>query len=227
LGIGSLLYRQSKLKSAQKQSLIEQKLLRTQMNPHFIFNSLSSIESFIYEHQPKEAGEYLAQFAKLMRLILENSSSDYISLDKEIETLKYYLTLQKLRLNDNMEFEIFVDEQIDPEDTLIPPMLTQPFIENVIEHGFRGLKECGRINIYFTKKNDILEVKITDNGIGIAQAKQQKVLFQKHKSMAIQITYERLALLNKSKRKILIFDIKDASNEGNRKGTEVLFSIPI
>lgn len=227
LGLGFFLVRQNRLKSAQKHALLEQKLLRTQMNPHFIFNSLSSIESFIYEHQPKEAGNYLSQFALLMRLILENSASEYITLEKELETLKCYLSLQKLRLNDNLKYQIHVDDRINTEETRIPPMLTQPFIENVIEHGFRGIKECGVIDITFKLKEGYLEIRVIDNGIGLVQAQQQKELYKDHKSMAIGITYERLKFLNKSKKQKLIFSIKEASGKSDGKGTEVVFSIPV
>lgn len=227
LSIGFLVIKQNKLKSQQENVRLEQKLLRTQMNPHFIFNSLTGIESFIYEHQPKEAGNYLSQFARLMRLILENSASEYISLDKEVETLNYYLSLQKLRLNDNLKYNIEVDPSINTRQILIPPMLTQPFLENSIEHGFRGLKECGEIELSFKLKEDYLEIKITDNGVGIVQAQQQKDLYKEHKSMAMQITYERLKFLNKSKKQKLFFSIRELTENDAKKGTEVLFSIPV
>lgn len=227
LSIGFLIIRQHKLKSKKENIRLEQKLLRTQMNPHFIFNSLSGIESFIYEHQPKEAGNYLSQFARLMRLILENSASEYISLDKEIETLNYYLSLQKLRLNDNLQYNVEVNDISNPEQIFLPPMLTQPFIENAIEHGFRGLKECGIIHVSFRLKDNYLEIKIRDNGIGIVQAQQQKDLYKEHKSMAMQITYERLKFLNRTKKQKLIFNIKEINEQDKIKGTEVQFTIPL
>jgi LytS/YehU family sensor histidine kinase len=225
-GIGLLIFRQYQLRAKQETVKLEQKLLRAQMNPHFLFNSISSIESYIYEHQPKEAGDYLAQFARLMRLILENSAFEYITLDKEIETLQYYLSLQKLRLNDNLDYTIEIDPAIQTSQICIPPMLTQPFIENAIEHGFRGLKEAGKIHIVFSLKGDVLEVRISDNGIGIGQALQQKELYNSHKSMAMQITYERLKFLNKTKNKKMHFEIGEIANDV-KKGTEVLFSIPV
>jgi tetratricopeptide (TPR) repeat protein len=227
LSIGFLITRQNKLRSRQENVRLEQKLLRTQMNPHFIFNSLTGIESFIYEHQPKEAGNYLSQFARLMRLILENSAEEYISLDKEIETLNYYLSLQKLRLNDNLKYTIDVDLSIKTSQIFIPPMLTQPFLENSIEHGFRGLKECGEIELNYRLKDNHLEIRITDNGIGIIQGQQQKDLYKEHKSMAMQITYERLKFLNRSKKQKLVFSIRELTERDEKKGTEVLFSIPI
>jgi tetratricopeptide (TPR) repeat protein len=228
IGIGVLLIRQNRLKSQKQAVLLEQKLLRMQMNPHFIFNSLASIESFIYEHQPKEAGMYLSQFSRLIRLILENSTTEYITLDKEIETLDFYLKLQKLRLNDALDYTIEVDKAIIPDRVELPPMLTQPFIENAIEHGFRGITQTGRIDILFKLKEKKLEIQITDNGIGIVQAQQQKDLNKLHKSMAMQITQERLKFLNKSKRQKLDFSVTEVLNEKQEStGTRVVFSIPL
>lgn len=216
------------IKAQKLLAQFEQKLLRIQMNPHFIFNSLASIESFIYEHQPKEAGVYLSNFSRLIRLILENSASEYIPLEKEIETLNFYLSLEKLRLNDNLEYSIEVDKTINPDEIHLPPMLTQPFIENAIEHGFRGIEQKGVINVLFSLNDHCLKVEVTDNGIGIAQAQQQKELHSHHKSLAMQITQERLNLLNKSKKRKLDFTVTDLLNsEGENKGTKIIFTIPL
>lgn len=225
---GFLIYRQSRMKSLQRAALLEQKLLRTQMNPHFIFNSLASIESFIYDHQPKEAGMYLSGFSRLMRLILENSASELISLEKEVEILGYYLSLEKLRLNGNLDYCLEIDPQIDPAVTYLPPMLTQPFIENAIEHGFRGKMERGIVKIEFHKNKNQLSVSVTDNGMGLAEAGQQKDMNKTRKSMAINITQERLMLLNKSKKQKIYFDVSDIENENKQcSGTKVSFSIPV
>lgn len=226
--IGMLLFRQNTLKSQHRAVQLEQKLLRMQMNPHFIFNSLASIESFIYEHQPKEAGMYLSKFSRLIRLILENSTSEYITLDKEIETLNFYLLLEKLRLNDNLEYIISVENSIIPEQIYLPPMLMQPFIENAIEHGFRGIKQRGLIQVEFKLAANNLLVQITDNGIGLVQAEQQKELLKEHKSMAINITKERLLFLNKAQKQKLHFYLIDLSDEHlANSGTRVVFSIPV
>jgi len=228
LCLGFLIIRQNKLKAKQTVVQFEQKLLRTQMNPHFIFNSLASIESFIYEHQPKEAGVYLSNFSRLMRLILENSALEYITLEKEIEFLNYYLSLQKLRLDDNLSYTIEVDKNIDPEHIYIPPMLTQPFIENAIEHGFRGSEKPGDLKVLFNLVSTNLQVQIIDNGIGIDKAQQQKDLHKKHKSMATQITMERLAFLNKSKKKKLSFTYTDMTDaQADLSGTKIVFLIPL
>jgi tetratricopeptide (TPR) repeat protein len=227
ISIAWLVLRQNKLKSEQTALQLEQKLLRSQMNPHFIFNALATIESFIYENQPKEAGRYLSDFARLMRLILDNSTTEYISLEKEIKTLEYYLSLQKLRLENNLIYTIEVADLLDTSDVLIPPMLTQPFIENAIEHGFRGSKQTGEITISFKELNNQLVVEVKDNGIGINKAKENEKEKQ-HKSMALQITKERLAVLNRSKKQKLTFSISDVSDENKQStGTKVIFSIPL
>jgi tetratricopeptide (TPR) repeat protein len=228
LCIAFLTIRQNKLKSRQLALQFEQKLLRTQMNPHFIFNSLSSIESFIYDHQPREAGEYLSGFSRLMRLILENSASEYIQLETEIEMLNYYLSLQRLRLDDNLLYNITVDKNLDQQEILIPPMLTQPFIENAIEHGFSGSTRQGEIKVSFTRLGNDMKVEIIDNGIGIIQAEKQKKENKSHKSKAMQITLERLKYLNKSKNRKLTFNIVDLSEEKDGlTGTKVTFSVPV
>ncbi len=225
--LGFLIFRQNRLRAQQLAMQFEQKLLRTQMNPHFIFNSLASIESFIYEHEPKIAGVYLSKFSRLMRLILENSASEFISLEEEVEILNYYLSLQKMRLNDQLEYQIYIDPEIHPERMQIPPMLLQPFIENAIEHGFRGNKNIGKVDITFELVEHNLCVTIIDNGIGIDKAKDESSTFKTHKSLALKITQERLELLNKTKRKKLTFSISDISSAENElTGTEVKFSIP-
>ncbi|MEP7265916.1 MAG: tetratricopeptide repeat protein [Bacteroidota bacterium] len=225
----SLLMRQNKLKAKQESLQLEQKLLRSQMNPHFIFNCLTTIESFIYENQPMEAGRYLSDFARLMRLILENSQEEYIPLNKEIKTLEYYLSLQKLRLEDHLTYEITTEGIDDPEGIDIPPMLTQPFIENAIEHGFRGISKEGHIDVAFHLiGRDKLQVQVTDNGRGINTTLQDNTNTRKHKSMALQITKERLMVLNKTKKQKVEFSISDISDEANSMtGTRVLFTIPL
>jgi LytS/YehU family sensor histidine kinase len=208
----------------------EMKALRSQMNPHFIFNSLTTIESFVYENQPKEAGKYLSDFARLMRLILENSSEEYIPLNKEIQTLEYYLALQKLRMDNNLTYSIVTDGIEDIHNIDIPPMLTQPFIENAIEHGFRNSTKSGNILIEFSNIDDKqLQIKVTDNGKGIDNEQPaDSTNKEAHKSMAINITKERLLVLNKSKKQKVTFVIANVSALGRQAtGTEVLFTIPL
>lgn len=228
--LGGLIFRNSKIKLEHRSLQLEQKLLRTQMNPHFIFNALITIEGYIYENEPKQAGKYLSDFSRLMRLILESSLQEYIPLKKELETLKFYLELQKLRMDDKFSYTIDTSLIENLEEVHIPPMLTQPFIENSIEHGFRGKTNHGHISIEYklTGKND-LQVTVIDNGAGInynQQAVNESEQF--HRPSAIQITKERLVVLNKSKRKKVQFRISDLSDEGkDGTGTKVVFTVPL
>jgi tetratricopeptide (TPR) repeat protein len=220
-----LIFNQYRLRNRQKTLETEQKLLRSQMNPHFLFNSLMAIESFVYSNEPKTAGLYLSSFAKLMRLILENSREDYISLQQEIDTLKHYLELQKLRFDNGFDYTIHITANIDVDATLIPPMLAQPFIENSIEHGLMNIKRKGAITIQFYREKDHLLFEVSDNGPGfstdIVSASKQ------HRSLATQITNERLKLFNKRKRRTVNLyeeNIKNASDEV--MGGRVKFVIP-
>lgn len=204
---------------------LEQKLLRLQMNPHFIFNSISAIQSYIFNNSKKDAVNYLSSFASLMRLILENSATEFIPFEKEKRTLDFYLQLQSLRYPGKFDYFISVEDKIDPENILIPPMLGQPFIENAIEHGLKNISEKGKIEIRYSlnKKNVIFEVE--DNGLGFNNTSNSNN--GNHKSMAIGITKDRLAILNRKQKKKLSFDILDKSEAGNGHGTIVRFLIPV
>ena len=164
--ISLLLIKQNKIRTAQKTTELEQKLFRMQMNPHFFFNSLIAIQSYIYNSNPREAAQYLSEFAKLMRFILEYSGLDNISLEKEIMFLRNYLELQKIRFDHKFDYHIITDPEIHAELMEIPPMLTQPFIENALEHGISKKAGKGQIFIKFEMKNKSLHVEVRDNGIG-------------------------------------------------------------
>jgi tetratricopeptide (TPR) repeat protein len=200
---------------------LKYQLLRNQMNPHFIFNSLTAIQSFVYKKNPIEAGEYIASFAELMRAILDNSEEEYISLNKEIEWLENYLKLQLLRFGNQFDYTLRLDPQIDLEDTMIPPMLTQPFIENALEHGLKDIDYKGHLDINIKVHNKSLEIDVLDNGIGLEESKKNNQ-DKKHKSRATQITQERLMFLNKKQSKNINLSIQP--NKG--KGTKISFTIP-
>ncbi len=224
-------YREKKIIEKNQFQLLEQKLLRSQMNPHFIFNSLSSIQSFIFENNPLEAGSYLSRFAELIRSILYNSREEFITIEKEIKTLQNYLDLQQLRYDKKFDYKINVDPLIQSDLIQIPPMLAQPFIENSIEHGIKHLKSSGFISISFTlmpEKNSILLI-IEDNGIGIkASRKLKNEKSKNHTSLATIISNERLDIFNKGlKKKQFIMEIDDINdNDGKVNGTKVKFIIP-
>ena len=207
----------------QTTSDLEQKFLRIQMNPHFIFNALTSIQSYVYKNEPREAGKYLSSFAKLMRSILDNSKANYVSLNQEIEWLNNYVNLQILRFENEVNYHLEIDKNIDLDNTKIPPMLTQPFIENAFEHGFRNLKHRGEITVSFSKNElNRLLVCVEDNGAGF-QSDGMELKKSEHKSMAISITKERLKQLNKSTRKPIAFTVHSVPSVG----TKVEFEIPI
>lgn len=223
--LGGMLIYQNRLRLKNQTAVSEQKLLRSQMNPHFIFNCLTNIESFIYEHQPKEAGLYLNRFAKLIRMILENSNTEYISLKKEIEFLQYYLELQKLRLGEKLTFEIIADEIKHPEEIMVPPMLTQPFIENSIEHGMQGIPGAGKVQVTFRIIEGSLDILVKDNGRGFCENPENKN--SGRKPMAINVTKERIRLLNRNRRHKLTFSIDTNNNNDEFSGTVIRFAIPL
>ena len=176
-------------------SEMEMQALRAQMNPHFIFNCLNSINRFIMKNESQAASDYLTQFSRLIRLVLNNSKKTWIPLEDEIEMLGLYLDMEKLRFKDAFSYSLRCDEDTDPAGIFIPPLLLQPFVENAIWHGLMHKKENGMLNIYFRKENNILYCTVKDNGVGrtVAAAAKSKSS-QSHKSMGIKITRERLAL---------------------------------
>lgn len=207
---------------------LNQKLLRVQMNPHFIFNSLTAIQNYIYEHKGREAGAFLSSFARLIRLILDNSRHEFISLEKEIETLNLYMQLQSLRFNNGFDFQILVDPEIIPEVTWVPPMLAQPFLENAIEHGISKVSRRGRIILRYIQLPHSIQFEITDNGIGLTESDlQHKAKPMQHESISINLCRERLELLHKRNRTRINFSISEVVENNQVLGTKVVFDIPV
>ena len=203
---------------------MEQKALRLQMNPHFIFNAMNTVQALIAKKDEKAARYYLAKFSKLMRKILENSRSPLITIHDEIEALENYLTLEQLSNEDNFDYEIIVDESIQSDAYGIPPLILQPFAENSIVHGLKELQHRGKITITFEWKETFIECSVSDNGRGRLAAKEirhQKSSY--HKSTALVLTQERLASLSDELpvKSFEILDMKDPS------GTRVILRIPI
>jgi hypothetical protein len=222
-------FRRKRLRSEQNTLLMEQKLLRSQMNPHFIFNSLASIQNYIISEKPVLASDYLGRFSKLIRNILDNSVEELVPLEKEIETIKNYLELQKIRYADKFDYNIRIDRSLETENTCIPPMLAQPFIENSIEHGIKHLVTRGHIDIRFTLENGMIRFEVEDNGIGREKAREVAALYKdRHRPMATSITSERLKVLNRKLRTKIVLEITDLKNSiGEAIGTKVSFGIPI
>jgi tetratricopeptide (TPR) repeat protein len=224
-----LYFQRKKLKTEQKALVLEQKLLRSQMNPHFIFNSLSSIQNFIVTEKPDKASIYLSKFSRLVRNILDNSLEEFVSLDREISTIENYLELQKVRYAGKFDYRIDVADEIDPETMKIPPMLAQPFIENAIEHGIKHRETPGKINIRFTLKENTLIFEVEDDGVGRQKAREIEIIQDPgHRSMATSLTRERLANLNRKLHKKIELEIIDLKNAlGEAVGTRVVFGVPV
>jgi tetratricopeptide (TPR) repeat protein len=211
-----------------KTSEMEMQALRAQMNPHFIFNCLNSINCFILKSESRAASDYLTQFSRLIRLVLNNSKKAWIPLDDEIDMLRLYLDMEKLRFRDAFHYDLYCGEGVDPSSLFIPPLLLQPFVENAIWHGLMHKKENGLVTISFMVEGDILHCTITDNGVGrSAAASAGSKSSQAHKSMGIQITRERLALINgELNDEKVVFNIEDIIDKSGRaSGTKVNLSI--
>jgi hypothetical protein len=206
---------------------LEQEAARLQMNPHFIFNCLNSIQGFISTNDAFQAKKYLAKFAKLMRLILENAREEFIPLQNEINILENYLELEKLSTSLPFDFSITTDESIDAEHIQIPPMMIQPFVENAIVHGLKKKDGKGSISVHFKIVGDVLTCKIRDNGIGRKKAGDiNGQVRSQHKSTAIPITQKRLEQYGLYRKVNAGVEIADLEEGGNPSGTEVTVSTP-
>lgn len=211
------------IKSKNENIATEQKLLRSQMTPHFIFNSLSVLQGMILNKEDDKAITYLSRFSKLLRIILENSRDKTVALGQELKAVENYLTLQNIEAADQFNFNIEVDRSIDQNKFKIPPMLIQPFIENAIEHGFENKKDDRKIDVKLNYRNSDLICEISDNGIGVGAQKLNKN--QDKKSLATTITSERLTLLAKDFKTNGSIKIEDRKMY-DAKGTIVTLVIP-
>ena len=221
---GVFLARMNKLKAEFRENKLRQQLLRSQMNPHFIFNALASIQQMIQNRKTKIASFYLDKFASITRLVLEYSKEESIPLEKELEILQSYIELEKLRSGDHFEFKINFAKDLETEFIRIPPMAIQPFVENAIKHGLRKREEAGILQLSFKDKGDVLEVIIEDNGIGINNLVKHDS--KQHRSMAMEIFEMRRTLMQKRYKRKLTIRFTDLSSEG-KTGTRVRINLPI
>jgi sensor histidine kinase YesM len=203
------------------------KALKAQMNPHFIFNSLSSINWFILKNKTQEASDYLTSFSRLIRMVLTNSDKPVISLDEELKMLRLYLDMEQLRLEHSFDYKIEMMNNIDPAEIYMPPMILQPFCENAIWHGLSHKTEKGVLTVNFELQENLLNCTIADNGVGREKAdllKNNKS--HKEKSLGIQITKSRLSLFNGAEKESEYYNIEDVINEkGAVDGTKVTLKI--
>jgi len=189
------------------------------MNPHFIFNCLNSIQNFIALNDAENAMNYLAQFAKLVRGTLNASMAEKITLQEEVDLLENYLSLEKLRFKNQFDYVIEVAPDLDIFGVMLPPLLTQPFVENAIKHGFKKLKSKGHLEIRFLEKNRKLEIIIQDNGQGLFESQKNKsVHYPKQGGVGMSISQKRLELADLLNE----FDVKEIKNkDGTIEGTLV------
>ena len=210
----------------KKNKRIALQSLRREMNPHFIFNSLNSVNQFIAQNNELEANKYLSSYSKLMRNIMENSNKDFISLTTEIEQMKEYLDLEYMRFHDKFEYKIEVDEGIDSDALFIPNMLIQPQLENAIWHGLRYKEGIGLLTLKVVQGNNCLYAIVEDNGIGLTRSKELKTKHQReHNSRGLTNTYERINLLNSLYSTNISIDITE--KEGEETGVIVSLRFPI
>lgn len=202
--------------------------LKSQMNPHFLFNTLNSLQDLILKHDIKNSNYYLNKFSLLMREILDMSGKDEVPLSREIKLLDTYLELEKLRFGDEFKFIIKVDDEIDVDHLLLPPMIIQPFIENALKHGLLHKKGNKNLFMEFKLMHDVLICEITDNGVGRKKSEEIKARNSKtHQSFATEATDKRMDLLNSFNDKHYSFEIIDLYEDGKPLGTKVIISIPV
>lgn len=202
-------------------NLLALKSLRSQMNPHFIFNALNSVNSFIASNDERTANKYLSDFSFLMRAVLENSEEDFIPLEKEIELLELYTKLEHFRFQDKFDYSINVSDDVEVSEYKIPPMLLQPYIENAVWHGLRYKSEKGHLRITIDKKSaNEINIVITDDGIGRARSKALKTENQKKQtSKGMGNIQKRVAILNnmyKDKVDVVVDNYQDHDDTGTK-----------
>lgn len=213
----------------QKASELEMQVLRSQMNPHFLFNSLNSINRFILQNNKEQASEYLNKFSKLIRLILQNSQASLITLESELESLELYLALEALRFEHRFDYKISISKDLEASALKVPPLIIQPYAENAIWHGLMHKEEKGRLDVEVSQEKDFLCFKITDDGIGRKKAAELKSKSAtKHRSVGLKITEDRIRMMqqiNERESPVVINDLVNA--DGSAGGTEVIIKMPV
>lgn len=211
-----------------KKMLSELQMLRSQMNPHFIFNCLNSIELYTAQNNAEAAGHYLSRFSRLVRMVLDNSKNEWITLKAEFEMLKLYLELEQMRFKNKLQYKIIIEDHIDENYIEIPPMLIQPFVENAIWHGLMHKPDGGNIVIKAVIDNNLLSVIITDDGVGRTRAAELKGKAAiKNKSYGMDITQQRVDIVNTIYHANVTVTIKDLFTGNEPAGTQVILAMPL
>ncbi len=214
----------------QKMADVEMQALRAQMNPHFIFNCLNSINRYIVKSDQATASLYLTRFAKLIRLILDNSNSKTVTLTNELEALRLYIEMESIRFEKQFSYTIRVDDSVHPDSIYVPPLIIQPYVENAIWHGLLHKESAGHLLVHICcGSKSVLECIVEDNGVGRDKAKELKSKSASNKkSLGMKLTEDRLALLNKKAELNASVEIIDLKNEtGEAAGTRVILKIPV
>ncbi len=232
MGLGLLMKRREDQRAVLTKEMEKTKMraLQTQMNPHFIFNSLNSIRSYMLKNETKEASGYLSKFSRLIRQILEYSSEEYITLKQELQVLDLYVQIEQLRFRDEFGFEIDAEESIEQDELMVPPLIVQPFLENAIWHGLMQKEGKKRIHLLVKDEGTRLKIIVRDNGIGREESSRNKTGVPKEtKSMAIDLTTQRIEMLEEkeldaAEKKVSIIDLYN--EDRSPAGTEVRITIP-
>jgi LytS/YehU family sensor histidine kinase len=218
------------MNTQQKMTEVEMQALRAQMNPHFIFNCLNSINRYIVKSDQTTASLYLTKFAKLIRLILDNSNSKNVTLTNELEALKLYIEMEALRFDKKFTYEVKVENKLGSDTVELPPLIIQPYVENAIWHGLLHKESNGHLSVRVSMNGDsMLECTIEDNGVGRDKAKElRSKSATSRKSLGMQLTENRLSLLNKHAELNASVEIIDLKNgHGEAAGTKVILKIPV
>lgn len=224
----TVIAQRNKLKNTRKIAELQNKMFRSQMRPHFIFNVLSSIQTYMSQNDGKKAAVFLSKFARLMRNVLEQSQQEFNPASHEINILSYYLELQQLRFDDGFDFHFEIDDEIDPDICFIPPLILQPVLENSIEHGFPDASHKGSLNIVFRMHNEDLIIEVVDNGIGIDSIQKRNNESQslvKTESLSMKIISEQLDFYSKQLKNTYFIEHEDLSASGV-SGTKVTIKMP-
>lgn len=222
--------RQKRLRQEKNIIELQHRALRAQMNPHFIFNAINSIQSYILNKNQHEAYDYLAKFGRLIRIVLHNSQEKSLMLHQELEMIKLYVEMEQLRFNNKFEFNLSINDDVHEYEMSVPAMLIQPYIENAIWHGLMNLENerNGILNLTLSMNDTLLKIIVEDNGIGREKSKLYKKE-DSHKSVGMQLTEERLLMINRMEEfenaKVIITDLKD--EKGVACGTRVEIFIPV
>jgi tetratricopeptide (TPR) repeat protein len=225
IAVTSFFIYKNAMASKRANQLLALKSLRSQMNPHFIFNALNSVNHFIATQDERAANQFLSEFSMLMRLVLENSQQDFISLQKEQELLSLYLKLEHYRFRDKFDYEINLDPSLNAESIEVPPMLIQPYLENAVWHGLRYKDTKGKLSLRIKKENHNLVVEVCDDGIGRKKSAELKTENQKkHFSVGLKNIGERLTIINKLYKTNYHISVSDPKSG---TGTEVKIYMPL